>query len=122
MPLIVGVTFDTSSRIYSYFSDDLSIQIGDRAVVESPHDGYTLVRVVSVGDTIEGLEKAYKYLVCKIDDSAYLARKAKDREIALLRIKLEKEKKLAEERKVLESLREVSPEAAEIVDKLEKLL
>lgn len=75
----VKIKFDDyASKTYSYLCPDETVAVGDHVIVDSPSSGYVCVKVLEIVDGSVGS----KEIVCKVDDSAYLARKelVKERE------------------------------------------
>ena len=71
----VAVTFKGSSKLYTYkVPAGVELAVGDKAVVDSPIDGYVTVSVVKVhedcGIDIEAAFK-YKWIIYKVDDTKY---------------------------------------------------
>lgn len=119
----VLVTFKSKApwgvnKEYEYYvPDDMDVKEGDELVVDSPSEGYTVVKVVSL--KLQG--KATKRIVCKVDDEEYKREIERDKQRKALLLELEKlDKKLKEESKY-EYLRSISPEAAELINKLERI-
>lgn len=100
-----------------YIPDGEEIEKGDRVVVDSPYGGYVICNVTSTKLT----GKATKAIVQKIDDTWYKAQRDKEAERQALLLELAKiEKKVTEEMKFT-YLRSISPEAAILLTKLERL-
>lgn len=120
---IIRVRFPNShtSQTYAYYTDIEGIVEGDVVVVNAPSDGMTCVKVVSVEEDVDGIKKANKWIVCKVDVAAYEARKEAEQRKELLKAKLEKMKKEALERQTYDMLLTMMPEAAEIIEELKKL-
>src|SRR4249919_3070867 len=124
LPRIVGVTFSGSGGTeYSYYCDIPDIEVGDYAIVASPYssqqpnfrspelDGYpTVVRVVSTQETVKAVAKAAKWIIQKVDIDRYVQRLSYERQVDVLRAKIEKAKKAALEQAQLASLMSLSPE------------
>jgi hypothetical protein len=136
LPRIVSVLFPNNNTEYSYYSDIEGLEVGDFAIVASPHgneyaagrfrstelDGYpTVVRVVSTQETVKAVNKAAKWIVQKIDIAAYVERLNAERQLEVLRAKIEKAKKAALEQAQLATLRTLSPELDALVTELAKL-
>lgn len=72
---LLGVKFERSEKTY-YYKAPLAYGIveGETVVVESPHSGYTCVKVVSVDNEpiidVNG-GYSYKWIVQRVDDTAY---------------------------------------------------
>lgn len=93
MTSVVYVTFGKfSDKTYAY-KCKYEVAAGDHVVVDSPHDGYTCVKVKEVNKNSED-SKATKSVVCVVDDSDYLNT-----------IKTEEEKK-----KIMSELKNLSDE------------
>lgn len=80
---------------YAYLCDIPGVAVGDHAVVDTPSNGLTIVKVTQVGDTVDSVAKANKWIVDKVDVSAHKARLARIERKKLLEAQLEQA--LAEE-------------------------
>jgi hypothetical protein len=135
---IIGVNFPTGGKTYHYYTDDASITIGDYVVVVSPNSscygaqtdptfdkalgGYpVVVRVETVEETLEAIEKVAKWVVTRVDLQAYAKRIETEESIRLLRAKIAKAEKQAREMLELENLRSLSPELGTLLDELKAL-
>ena len=100
---VIQVKFLSSSKSYNYktFED---FEIGDFCVVKSPHDGYVVVEVVGVDCTLLEENTRYKWIVQRVDDSAFIEQNEKEniaiREISKLMLDRQR-KKSADEIKEL---------------------
>jgi hypothetical protein len=98
----VQVIFNDSQTTYTYKTLE-DFEIGDKCVVDSPHDGYTVVEVV--GTDISALEKnhRYKWVVQKIDDTGFIENnKREDEAIVKLSYAIRERKIAAMRAQVLE--------------------
>ena len=86
----VKVKFGNTMSSYAYLCDIPGIAVGDHVVVDSPSNGLTVVKVVQIGDTVENVTKATKWIVDKVDVSAHKARLARIERKKLLEAQLEK--------------------------------
>lgn len=68
------VKFPSTAQLYSYFTSDNSIVVGDHVVVDTPREGLVVVEVKYVHFYED--EKAVKPIVCKVDVESYKANKA----------------------------------------------
>lgn len=68
---VVGVRFNGTYKTYHYWSD-IPFKEGDKAVVDTPSNGLTIVDVVSVSK--ENASRVLKWIVQKIDLTAYQER------------------------------------------------
>lgn len=122
---IIGVRFfinekiNEAHKVYSYLSHE-AVAIGDLVVVESPYSGYTLAKVAAVTESVEGVEKAHKRIVCKIDTANYEAYKAKLEQKAVLEAKLKQEVAKARAMIDYEALAAKSPIIAELLAQLKE--
>lgn len=117
----VTVKFNTSSTLYAYLTDIEGIEIGDTLVVDSPTSSYTCVKVVSVEETVESIEKATKWVVCKVDTAAYRERLEKIEKRKLLTAKLKKMQQEALEADQFATLVKLNPDASALVEELKAL-
>ena len=115
----IAVTFNTQSGTYHSLSTDESIATEDHVVVESPHSGYSVAKVVDILDGVS--VKATKFIVCKVDDSAYRKRimDAKERAEIVKKLSI-KEQKLQEVQRFAH-LAENDPEAKAMIERLKAL-
>ncbi len=82
----IQVQFQPGQRFYTYKGDLAdNIQPGDYVVVDTPSDGYKIVRVHNV-DAVPQIDVdadfSYKWIVQKVDPSKYLARVEAERAFA----------------------------------------
>lgn len=114
------------NKDYAYYADETlkDLQPGDFAVVVAPHGqlydekskGYvTTVRIVSLDEDLEGVTKAAKWIVQRIDMDGYRDRIAKADRIRLLDARIETAKREAMKRVELQKLMDASPELAELI-------
>lgn len=116
--VIVQFINSYSSQGYEYFyPDEWNLNVGDRVVVDSPSSGYVTAKVI----TFNQRGKASKWLVQKVDDTEYKARKAKEEERQKILKELDKiDKKVKEEQKY-QYLANISPEAALLLNQLNRI-
>lgn len=127
---IVKAVFDNTSNLdgkdYAYYAADTikDLAVGDYAVVISPYgaiydeasQGYVnIVQITSLEEDLEGVTKAAKWLVQKVDLSDYRDRLAKALRIRTLDARIETAKKEAMKRVELQRLMEASPELADLI-------
>lgn len=121
---IVSIHFDGTTRFqksYAYLTDIDDISVGDTVVVDSPHNGFACVKVVSIEETAEQIEKAYKWIVCKVDTTSYLERLEREERRKTVIAKLKKlEQHLVEEDRFA-MLAKLSPEASALLEELKAL-
>lgn len=91
---IVRVRFSdgNNDQEYAYFTDDASIGVDDLVVVMPPKGLPKVVKVSSVSETVESIQRVREWIICKIDLTAYKARKTAEEKRALLRAKIERAK------------------------------
>jgi hypothetical protein len=132
MTRIITCVFAGNSNRYAYYSDDETILVDDYVVVVSPNgatnhrseavDGFpTIVKVVSIEETLEGVLKVAKPIVCKINLTAYAARLEHDRKVEVLKAKIHRARKEAMENIELAKLAVLSPELGELVKEMAAL-
>lgn len=115
----VQVQFHDGSGIYSYLSDKEFVE-GDFAVVESPHNGLVVVKVVGV--TLNHRDaKAYKWIVDAVDLAGHRDREAKAKRAEYLKARLATKRKAVEERAIWKYLAEQDAEAKALLDELDSL-
>lgn len=90
----IKVRFSGSTG-YAYLCDIPGVAVGDHVVVDTPSNGLTIAKVAQVGDTVDSVAKANKWVVDKVDVSAHKARLARIERKKLLEAQLEQA--LAEE-------------------------
>lgn len=125
---IVKAVFDNGGgqKDYAYYADESlkDLKVGDYAVVISPYgtvydeesQGYlNIVQITSLEEDLEGVTKAAKWLVQKVDLSEYRERLAKALRIRTLDARIETAKKEAMKRVELQRLMEASPELADLI-------
>lgn len=116
----VIVNFSNSSQPYSYLTDIEDLAVGD-IVVETPSSGFQCVKVGSLVETVDSIEKAYKWVVCKVDTAAYKARIEKIEKRKVLTAKLKKMQQEALEADQFAMLVKLNPDAAELAEELKSL-
>lgn len=133
---IVQVTFEGSAKRYAYYTD-LDLQVGDYAVVASPYGrsygirgefyseelqgNPTIVRVESVEETVEAIDRVAKWIIQRVDVGAYAYRVAREERRKVLLAKIKKAEKAAREQLEMEKLRELSPGLGKLIDELKAL-
>lgn len=120
---IIRVIFGTDykQRDYAYFTDDDTIEVGDTVVVDAPSSGLTCVKVVSLTETVESVERVGKWIVQKVDTKPYCARLEKEGRRKVLRAKIERAKEEALDAMALKEVAAISPELAAMVEELKGL-
>lgn len=121
---IVSVKFNNAysqEKSYAYMTDIDDIAVNDLVVVESPSRGLTIVEVVSVQETAEGIEKATKWVVDKIDVTAHKKRLADIEQRKLIVAKLKRMQADMLEADQFAMLAANNPEAAALIDQLRAL-
>lgn len=119
---IVTVKFNPPhSQGYAYMTDIEGVEVGDTLVVDSSNGGFNCVTVVSVEETVEGVEKATKWIVSKVDVAGYRERLAKIEKRKLLLAKLKKMQAEALEADQFATLIKLNPDAAALVEELKNL-
>lgn len=133
---IVRCQFDDSrgAKTYGYFAGDLDIKAGDYAVVASPNSsggdvydddagGYLkVVRVVSVEADVSSVERAAKWLIAKVDTSAYAERRRRIEEVKTLDAQIARARKAAIELLELQQLAALSPALADLIGRRNELM
>jgi hypothetical protein len=119
-PTLQAIRDNNSTKKYNYFTDDATIVIGDKVVVDSPYGGYVVVDVLDTRDKLYD-DRASKWVVCKVDDRAYRARlEASKRRAAILKV-LESKAKRVEESQKFRYLASVDQDAAALLTELDEL-
>jgi hypothetical protein len=119
-PTLQAIRDNNSTKKYNYFTDDATIVIGDKVVVDSPYGGYVVVDVLDTRDKLYD-DRASKWIVCKVDDRAYRARlEASKRRAAILKV-LENKAKRIEESQKFRYLASVDQDAAALLTELDEL-
>lgn len=117
----VSVKFDGNSRSYAYMTDIEGVEVGDVLVVHTPHSGYTCVTVTSVDETADTVEKATKWVVCKVDVAGYNDRIEREERRRLLLAKLKKMQAEVLEADQFKLLAKLNPDAAKLVKELKSI-
>lgn len=129
---------DGASKGYAYFAGELDVKEGDYVVVASPHNpsGYTgggihdvecggyltVVRVTSVDPNAEGIRKAAKWIISKVDVTEYVARRQRVEQLKTLDQAIRAAEAQARKQLEMEKLRELSPELAALIDQRNALV
>lgn len=127
----------TAGQLYAYYTDDPSIGVGDSVVVVSPYGGMrntrgihfdkelkghpVVVKVKSVEETLEAVQRVVKWVVCRVDLDGYRRRIAAEERVEVLLEKIKRAEADARKRLELERLRELSPELGSLLDELKEL-
>jgi hypothetical protein len=119
----VSVKFatDYAHKAYAYMTDISDVAVGDTVVVESPHSGFTCVKVTAIDESATAVTKATKWVVCKVDAEAYRARVEREKQKGVILAKLLKIQKEVLERDMFSQLAALDPEAATLVEQLKNL-
>lgn len=107
-------------RLYDYYvANELDVEKGDHVIVETPLEGYQVVKVEDVvnSETV----KATKWIVDKVDLTAYNARIEREKQRKEIAGVLEKKLKAQSEIERFNALAASDPEAAELLKKLKDL-
>jgi|LakMenEpi03Aug12_release.lakeMendotaPanAssembly.Ray.scaffolds.fasta_scaffold1296206_2 hypothetical protein len=122
---IVSITFQETTRFvskpYAYLTDIDDISVGDTVVVDSPHNGFACVKVVSIEENAERIEKAYKWIVCKVDTKSYVERLEREERRQTVIAKLKKLERHVLEEDRFAMLAKHSPEASALLEELKTL-
>jgi hypothetical protein len=118
---IITAQFHSHTTCYAYMTDIEGIEVGDTVVVDSPNSGFTCVKVVSVTETAESVEKATKWIVSKVDVAGYKERLERAERRKLLMAKLKKMQAEALEADHFAALVKLVPGAAALVEELKSL-
>lgn len=118
---------DGGVKDYAYFAGGLVLAEGDYCVVASPHGdgvfdeesgGYLkVVRVVSTTPSPEGVRKAAKWVISKVDVAEYRDRRRVVEEMRTLDAQIEIARKEALQRLELKQLMDLSPELNDLIAK-----
>lgn len=68
----ITVHFGNTEKTYDYWASD-SDEIGDRVIVDTPHQGYRLVEVLEVQHCQDHEAANLKRIVCPVADAEYVA-------------------------------------------------
>jgi hypothetical protein len=124
---IIQAQFDDDGKSYAYFAEgDLDVAEGDYVTVVSPYGpgvfdeesgGYLKVlRVTGTQPSVEGITKAAKWIVGKVDMTGYRERRAKVEQAKVLDAQIAQAKREALKQLELKQLMELSPELAKLVE------
>lgn len=129
---IITCVFSGNRNGYAYYTDDASIQVDDYVVVVSPNgdvnhrselvDGFpTIVKVISVDETVEAVTRVAKPIVHKIDLAGYAAMVEHQKQVEVLKAKIARARKDALENIELAKLAALSPELGALVKEMASL-
>jgi len=106
---------------YSYLTDQ-DFKDGDFAVVETPHGGLTVVRIVEVGpELLFGELPGHKWVISKVDYAAHLERAEREKRKKFLMDSLSARAADIKARLKLEEVLADDPAAKEMLEELKKL-
>jgi len=91
---VLSVKFSdgNTEQQYAYFTDDASIAVDDLVLVMPPKGLPKVVKVSSVDETVEAIQRVREWIICKVDLTQYKARKEAEEKRAVLRAKIERAK------------------------------
>jgi hypothetical protein len=137
---IVECEFVKGGKKYAYFAGDLDLEVGDYALVASPYGdrdrtnttgsgikdedagGFLkVVRVKKVDVNADGVRRAAKDIICKIDIAEHIERQKRVQEIEALETRIELAANEARKRLELEALVKLSPDLAELLRQRDEL-
>jgi len=108
-------------KSYNYIATQDNIKEGDFLVVDTPSSGYTIVKVVDVSEYKE-TTKANKYVVDKIDVEAYQNRLQREKDLKLLKAKLDKKVSERQSITIYEKFADDDPEIADLLSEYKQRL
>lgn len=121
------------SKGYAYFTDDATIEVGDKVLVVAPngqngnpvHDGkgailgyLTLVTVTGVDETVEAVEKVREWIVGKVDLAAYIAKREREQKRSVLEAKIKRAAQEARSRIDVAALAKDNPDLQALIAQL----
>lgn len=120
---VIGVKFvdgygaDRSSKLYYYFTDDLSIKNDDFCIVIGGSGAPAVVKVLDDNVTVD-IDKATRPIVCKIDTTAYFE---KQKQLALRQAALKRLEELDREDKAMNKYADLASRNKEAAQLLQQL-
>lgn len=117
MNKIVSVKFEEYGKAYCYLTD-LDLVVGDKAIVESP-SGFAVVNVIDVD--CQNI-KASKWIVDKVDFTAYDERKARQERLHDLKKSMDKKRKELDEFEIFAYYASKDAEMASLYNEYMKLM
>jgi len=114
--------FDTSTKSYSYWTDDDSIQVNDSVLVATGVPPRVFPKVATVckvsGLSKDAINRASKWIVGKIDLNDYLERMKRESAIADIRASLRQRMEEMEDIKFMLLLSKTDPVTRQLLDEL----
>jgi len=120
---VIGVKFvdgygaDRSSKLYHYFTDDLTIKNDDFCIVIGGSGAPAVVKVYDDNVTVD-IDKATRPIVCKIDTTAYFE---KQKQLALRQAALKRLEELDREDKAMNKYADLASRNKEAAQLLQQL-
>lgn len=112
------VQFSSSCKQYTYMTD-LDLAPDDLVVVESPSDGFVVVKVVETRGLTPGqMSRATKWVVQKIDVTDYLKKVERAKIAQEVRNRLNARKDQLQELFIYKQLAESDPQMAKLLEQL----
>lgn len=109
-------------KTYGYMTNDSSIKVGDFVAVMSPSTGVCATEVVDVLLRRDFQYNASKWIIGKIDLTAYRNREENEKRLNKLRREIDQKKQELAAKYDLQMVAEDSPEGAKLVDEYESLM
>ncbi|MCV0350149.1 MAG: hypothetical protein K5863_08740 [Nitratireductor sp.] len=119
----IAVTFAHRQAGYNekryHYKCKYPVEVGDHVIVDTPHNGYTCVKVVAVLPA--GSANATKSVIQVVNDNEYQADLQREKRIREIKAQLKARQNEIAELAFFRHLAEVDPEAKVLVDELSKL-
>lgn len=106
---------------YAYALYDKDICVGDTVVVNTGHHGMAIAKIAAINELSSSLVKYGREVVCKIDMTAFNARKEKAKRIAALEKEMKAKAAKLQTVALYEMMAEKSPELKEMLDEYKQL-
>ncbi len=118
---VIGIKFPNVGKLYHYFTDDATVQAGDRVVVDSPQNGLVIVDVRSVDVATSTPIHELKFIVQKIDMDAYQENTRKQEKARELLLRLEQKRTAQSQLEMYAHLASTDEEAKALLDELRSM-
>lgn len=121
---VAGIKFVhgyNTDQTYPYALYDEDIIIGDTVVVMTGHHGMAIAEVRSIGEMPKDSVTCGREIICKVDMTAYIDRKAKAKKMAELKVEMDAKVKALQEVALYELMAEKDPELKAMLEAFKAL-
>lgn len=121
---VAGIKFQDdwkTDKTYPYALYDEDIAIGDTVVVMTGHHGMAIAEVCSIGEMPKDAVTCGREIICKVDMTAYIDRKARAKQMAELKKEMDEKVKALQETALYELMAEKDPSLKAMLEQFKAL-